>query len=326
MNIAITIGDCNGIGIEILIKALHKVGSDTQADFTIVSNRQTLQEYINYMNLDAKLLGEKLVAGNREFQILDCMAYSPVNFGIVSRTAGELAAESIERAVSGALSGEFDAIVTMPVSKEALYLAGWKYPGHTEMIADRCGSNQPLMILAGGNLRVALATIHIPLRQVAESLNSNNLNSLLNLFNKSLISDFAIKEPRIAMLGLNPHAGEGGNIGTEELAIIQPSIEHCRAWGINVQGPFPADGFFAHGEYTGYDGILAMYHDQGLIPLKLLAGGAGVNFTAGLKIIRTSVDHGTAFGIAGKGVADEKSALNAIEMAIEIAENRANVK
>jgi 4-hydroxythreonine-4-phosphate dehydrogenase len=326
MNIIITIGDCNGIGIEVLIKSIFKLNKYKEryrdCNISIAGNIQTIQEYSDILKYPVKFNNEGITIGDRFCKVLNCKTYSLVEFGKISIKAGELASEALELAVEHTITGEFDAIVTMPVSKESLYKAGWEYPGQTEMLAARCNVKTPLMILCSRTERVALLTIHIPIKSVPESISISSSHELIKIFNKSLINDFGINRPSIAVLGLNPHAGENGTIGKEEIEILKPAIDKCNLDGLNVQGPHPADGFFAHGDYRFYDGIMAVYHDQGLIPLKLLAKGAGVNFSAGLPIVRTSADHGTAFFIAGKDKADESSSLEAIEMAIEIAKNR----
>ncbi len=324
MKIIINIGDCNGIGIEIMLKAIELLDYKKDLEISIAGNTKTIQEYIEKISYDAQIENGKLKAGKYLCPIIECDNYSPVQFGVEDEKAGRLAAEAIETAVDKYFEEEFDAIVTMPVSKSSLYKAGWQYPGHTEMLAARSNVKDPLMILCTDKIRVGLVTIHIPLQEVSSSINKDNLLLTALKFNKSLIKDFGINQPKLAVLGLNPHAGENGGIGKEEIDLIIPSIEEMRLYGVNAFGPFPSDGFFAYDEYLKYDGILAMYHDQGLIPLKLLAKGEGVNVTAGLPIVRTSPDHGTAFPIAGKNIADPVSALKAITMAIHISNSRNN--
>jgi 4-hydroxythreonine-4-phosphate dehydrogenase len=326
MKIAVTIGDCNGIGIEIMVPALvdFKQHFDKKQDvsFTIFSNKLTLSEYISKTGMNCRVGEEGLYASGSVFAIHDIPVYSPVEFGKVSKSAGLLSSAALESAVPATVSGEYDAIVTMPVSKEALYLAGWNYPGHTEMLAAACRAPKPVMILLAGKFRMALQTIHIPISKVQESINEEEIYDTISLLSSCLKQDFAVGRPRIAILGLNPHAGENGSIGREELDIITPAIKSVDNRKTQVEGPFAADGFFARSSQKNYDAVLAMYHDQGLIPLKMYAKEAGVNYTAGLPIIRTSVDHGTAFDIAGKGLAKPGSALNAIKTAVSIFKNR----
>ncbi|MFH1050022.1 MAG: 4-hydroxythreonine-4-phosphate dehydrogenase PdxA [bacterium] len=338
MKIIFTIGDCNGIGLEVLIKALIKFDdfsksssfdklrmTNSQVDFSIVGNEKTIKEYLSYFNFPITVNNNTIELNNRKILIIKSAAYSPVQFGKETKSAGRLAAKSIEKALALTLKNQYDAMITMPVSKSVLYKAGWKYPGHTEMLADVCNVKNPLMLLCTDKIRVGLATIHIPLSKVHKSITKSGLIETAQKFNLSLKQDFGIKAPKIALLGLNPHAGESGDIGKEEIKIIIPAINELNKQGIKTFGPFPADGFFAHGEYKQFHGILAMYHDQGLIPLKLLAKGSGVNFTAGLPIVRTSPDHGTAFGIAGQNKADCRSTLHAIELAIEVVRKRRKI-
>lgn len=325
MRFVMTAGDCNGVGVEVLTKALAEIGKEFAGiQWAICCNRQTLGDYARVMNLPIEITPEGAVISGVKCEILDCSAYAPVRFGEVSADAGRLALEQLERAIDATCAGEFDAIITLPIAKIALEYAGWEFPGQTEMLAARSGG-KPMMILLSGAVRVALATIHIPLADVPARITPERVADSVRQLHSTLRQDFAVPQPRIAVLGLNPHAGESGRIGTEEQTAIIPAIQHVRTEGITADGPFPADGFFAFGEYTRYDGILAMYHDQGLIPLKLLAKGGGVNVTAGLPIVRTSPDHGTAFGIAGRGTADPISTMEAIRTAVEIVRSRRNM-
>ncbi|MDX1642381.1 MAG: 4-hydroxythreonine-4-phosphate dehydrogenase PdxA, partial [Balneolaceae bacterium] len=207
-------------------------------------------------------------------------------------------------------------------SKEAIHMAGYDVPGHTEFLAEKTGTKEVVMVLASDDLRVALATIHIPLKDVKKSLQKDKLQRYLRILYRSLNVDFGIEKPKIGVLGLNPHAGDGGVIGNEEIELITPALQELSEEGILVDGPFAADGYFGSQLYKIYDATLAMYHDQGLIPFKALTFGTGVNFTAGLPIIRTSPDHGTAFNIAGENIADEQSFQSAYQMAVMMAKNR----
>jgi 4-hydroxythreonine-4-phosphate dehydrogenase len=209
-------------------------------------------------------------------------------------------------------------MVTLPISKEAINLTDYKIPGHTEFLATKTNTASVLMMLVNGDLRVALTTVHIPISDVAHTITKKLIIEKATILNNSLKSDFSISNPKIAVLGLNPHAGDGGVIGKEEIEIIQPAIKELQEQGVLASGPYPADGFFGQKRHLQYDAILAMYHDQGLAPFKLISFGKGVNFTAGLPIIRTSPDHGTAFDIANKGVADPSSFLQAYQLAVEL--------
>ncbi len=324
MRIIVTQGDCNGIGIEAFVKAVKLLNNDNtydNIDFTICTNPITLWKYLKGIDKSNNFDLNSFYIDNRNIEIIECNTYADINFGLVKSDSGKLAGESIELALNEYDTGNYSALLTLPISKEAIKSAGYDFPGHTEMIGKHYAVDTPLMILCTDNVRVALVTIHEPLSLVPDLITETLILNRLLQFSNSLINDFGICKPRIAVLGLNPHAGENGKIGTEEKDIINGSISKFEY----AYGPFPADGFFAHGDYKNYDGILAMYHDQGLIPLKMLAGGAGVNFTAGLPIIRTSPDHGTAFAIAGKGVAAPESTLNAIKMAVLIDKYRKQV-
>ncbi len=301
------------------MKTLHARRVD-DVHFTLAIHPIVVAQAIHTYALDARTDGSALFVGEHVVQILPCRHDAIVAPGVLALDAGRHAVESLELALSALHAGHFDALVTLPVSKEANALAGWLYPGQTEMIAAMCGGT-PLMMLCTSTIRVALATIHIPLRCVAETLTVDGLCASIEALHKALHQDIGIAIPRIAVLGLNPHAGEHGRIGTEETTTIGPAIALAQRT-MQVEGPFPADGFFAFGAYKHYDGILAMYHDQGLIPLKLLAHGGGVNVTANLTVIRTSPDHGTAFSIAGTKSADPTSTIEAIDMAVALARTR----
>lgn len=326
MKLVITQGDCNGVGIEVMYKGILEFDRSykdaTDCEFSVACNPQTLEEYSQKMGLNMPIINDEILIGDRFCKIERCSNYSPVDFGIITGSAGKLAIESINTALECVIESKADAMVTMPINKESVYKSGFKFPGHTEMIAKRCNVKNPIMILCTKTVRVALATIHSSLHEIQYLLNMHDLVRRGTEFYRTLLNDYGIADPKIAVLGLNPHAGEHGSIGTEEEEIIIPAIERIQHRGIKADGPHSADGFFAHGAYKNYDGILAMYHDQGLIPLKILAQGGGVNFTAGIPIVRTSPDHGTAFPIAGKGEASEQSVVEAFELAYEIAKRR----
>ena len=325
MKFIISIGDCNGIGIEVMLKSLtvfHSIESNKEIQISIAGKKDIIIEYGKKINFDVKYSDNGIIINGFEYQIIECETKPEISFGKVDINAGKLSAEAVELAVGKVLNGEFSALITMPVSKSALYLAGWKYPGHTEMLADYCGADDELMILSTDHMRVALATVHIPISKVSDSLTKELISEKIKIFERSLRIDYCIDNPSVAVLGLNPHAGEDSALGDEEANIIEPAINCIKTEGINVSGPYPPDGFFAHGEYKNHDGILVMYHDQGLIPLKFSANGGGVNFTAGLKIVRTSPDHGTAFAIAGKGTANPQSTIDAFNLAKQVVLNR----
>jgi 4-hydroxythreonine-4-phosphate dehydrogenase len=310
-------GDPNGIGPEVILKYLANLDLQALGSFLVVGSRSVFEQHaVTLGSKTTGLLDGGLVAFDDE-PGFDC----DVTFGTIDASAGRAAMRAVERAVDLCLSGEVDAVVTAPISKEAVNLAGYRIPGHTEFIADRCGAT-PLMIMVAGGLRVALLTGHVPLASVSTSINERLITARLVALIESLRSDFGIQQPRVAVLGLNPHAGEGGFLGAEERDMFEPAIARLRVDDFDISGPYPADGFFGRREYLNFDGILAAYHDQGLGPFKAISFGTGVNFTAGLPIVRTSPDHGTAFAIAGKAQATESSFAAAVELATTVVKAR----
>ena len=325
--LAITMGDYNGIGPEVtLLCALNPKVQNICTPLLIGS--------IDVYEFYAKRLGYRLNlieidtlpprAKSNSIYVFHIRKFQhPVTKpGILSNEAGEYAGEAIEIAASLCLQGFTDGMITAPVSKFALQQAGYNYPGQTEMLAHYCKTKKHAMMLIAGNFRVGLATIHIPLKKVPSSITKELLREKLTVIHTSCKKDFGIQKPRIAVLSLNPHAGEQGMLGTEENSILIPVIREANKKRYHVEGPFPSDGFFGTLRHHQYDAIIAMYHDQGLIPLKLSGFNTGVNFTAGLPIVRTSPDHGTAFDIAGKGAADPSSMIEAIRLALNIISNR----
>lgn len=242
--------------------------------------------------------------------------------GGISKQAGQAAMKAVEKGIELCMQGETQALVTAPISKEAVNLAGYYIPGHTEFLAEKTGTENYMMLLVYEELRVGLVTTHIPVAEVSNVILTGNVLSSIRMMNKTLRNDFNIDKPKIAVLGLNPHAGDGGVIGNEEIEHIAPAIEEAKTSGIQAMGPHPADGFFGNEKYKEFDAVLAMYHDQGLVPFKTLSFGSGVNVTGGLPIIRTSPDHGTAFDIAGKDKANPDSFVEAYKLALKLCENR----
>lgn len=343
--IAITMGDYNGIGPEVILKALPSI--DRRLSIPVaIGHEEVFRHYARLLGLPVEIRRieeNHLVEGIRRLQEeqrpmktlraeesplqLPVLPSSPEKRleprpGREEPDAGKAAMLAVAKAIDLCLDREADAMVTAPISKKTIHEAGYPFPGHTEFLADRTGTREYQMILVTRTLRVALATIHIPLASVPDALNRSLLENQLNLLNHTLIHDFGIEKPTIAVLGLNPHAGDGGVLGREEENLLQPVLRTMNERGIVADGPFPADGFFGNRSWERYDAVLAMYHDQGLIPFKTLSFGAGVNFTAGLPIIRTSPDHGTGFDIAGSGRASEKSFLAAYELAVSMAQHR----
>ena len=318
-------GDPAGIGPEIIVKALEEdIIWNTCLPF-VFGDFGVMEKTIKFLNSNLKINVtesiDEIVWGGKVINILglsnlDLKAFS---FGSPNRETGKAMVGYIRKAIQFALEKKIDGIVTCPINKSALALAGYNYPGHTELLAQATGTQEYAMMLAGDRLRVVLVTTHLPFRKIPEVLASKDLFSYIRITNDFLINFLGIKEPRLAVAALNPHAGEEGIFGDEEENLIAPVIKKAQTYGINVTGPFPADTLFYFAVKGNYDAIICMYHDQGLIPLKLLHFDDAVNITLGLPIIRTSVDHGTAYDIAGKGKANPKSLINAIKLAARMA-------
>lgn len=325
--IAITIGDFNGIGPEVALKSAASRTIRANCTPLLIGPYKVFEHYANKFSLRRKILSVGSLSdavGRSEITILDIgpSFKEKIRPGSLAKESGYWAGKAIEKAVELCVDGSVAAMVTAPVSKQALQMAGFCFPGQTEMVTTLSKSQRSIMIMASGFARVALATIHVPISEVSRQLTREAILERLSTFNDSIRFDFGVKLPRIAVLGLNPHAGEGGLIGCEENDVIKPAILEAKSKKIKAEGPFPADAFFGTYREGLFDGIFAMYHDQGLIPLKMRSFSTGVNFTAGIKIIRTSPDHGTAFDIAGKGVANPSSTIEAIKLAMEISKNR----
>ncbi len=322
--LAITHGDPNGIGPEVVLKALADRRVRQFMDPVLVGSAHVWRRYANQLQLASlklEVIAEPGVGlGEGLMGIIDILPRKKAKLalGQGTREGGRLSMEAVRVAADLAKEGAVDAIVTAPISKRAISLAGYKFPGHTEYLAARTGSDRAMMILVSDVLRVGLVTHHVPLGQVSALVTAGAVKRHIVRLSQSLQEDFGISRPKVAVLGLNPHAGDGGVLGREEIEQITPAIKAACKEEWLAFGPFPADGFFGAGRYRQYDAVLAMYHDQGLTPFKALAFGVGVNFTAGLPIIRTSVDHGTAFDIAGQGIASPKSMLHAIWLAVDI--------
>ena len=287
----------------------------------LVHPREAAIRVIRYMHQEFEKAEE---AQNGKLNIINCNSDEVhIELGTSTAEAGAAAFLALERAVEDCQNGLIDVIVTAPINKSAIQSEQFNFPGHTEYLQERCGGeDKALMLLCSGELRVAVATSHMALRDIPAAITPELLEEKIALLDKSLKEDFNIDAPKIAVLSLNPHAGDNGLLGKEEIDVIAPTIRKMNDGGIFCYGPFAADGFMGSGKYASFDAILAMYHDQGLTPLKTLAMNDGVNFTAGLRIIRTSPAHGVAFDIAGKGEADENSFRQAIYAAIDILRNR----
>lgn len=327
IRVGITHGDINGVGYEVILKtfsaptmlelctpvvygspkvaAYHRKAMEIQTSFSIVNSAEEVQDgRVNVVNCIEEELKVELTKPTPE--------------------AGKTALAALERALADYREGLFDVLVTAPINKHTIQSDVFHFPGHTEYIEERVGEGQKaLMILLKGDFRVALVTGHVPVRDIAGELTKELIMEKMEIFHRSLKKDFGIDNPRIAVFSLNPHAGDNGLLGTEEQEVIIPAMKEMIARGVQCFGPYPADGFMGSGNYTHFDGILAMYHDQGLAPFKALAMDEGVNFTAGLPIVRTSPAHGTAYDIAGKGIASEDSFRQAVYVAMDVFRNRA---
>jgi len=325
--IGITIGDINGIGPEIIIKMLSNDAMFAMCTPIIYGSTKVLSYYKKAINNHkfkyAQLKDWDNLKGKQAF-VVNCIDENPkINMGEQTEEAGKYAFDSINTALEDWKEGKIDIILTAPINKNLVAkFAGDNFKGHTEYISEFCKVEENLMLLTSDRLTVGLVTNHVPVAQISNKLTLSLLTKKLLLLNNSLKNDFGIHKPRIAVLGLNPHAGDNGLLGEEEAKIIKPAINDMMSRGIYAFGPYPSDGFFGTNDYTKFDGILAMYHDQGLIPFKSISFDEGVNFTSGLPLVRTSPDHGTAYDIAGKGIASEKSMRNALFTAIDIFRNR----
>ncbi len=325
--IAITHGDTNGIGYEVILKAFEDPEMLELCTPIIYGSPKVAAYYRKMFGFEASfsIIHDASEAKDGRINMLATFDEEvKVGVGQPSADAGRAALKALDRAMADYGAGLYDALVTAPINKHNMQEAGFGFPGHTEYIESRVGGGaKSLMIMVNGGLRVALVTTHLPLRDVASSITREAVVEKATILHTSLKRDFRISNPRIAVLSLNPHAGDGGVIGSEEADVIAPAIADLEANGVQAFGPYAADGFFGSGAYARFDGVLAMYHDQGLAPFKALGADTGINFTAGLPIVRTSPDHGTAYDIAGKGIADPTSFRQAIYAAIDIFRNRA---
>ena len=319
--IGITLGDINGIGPEVIIKSLLDPRILNIITPVIYGSTKVISYYrknlgnedFNYSQVRDNYFNHKKV------NVVNCWNETvEINPGTSSQEAGNYAYKALERAVKDLKEGKINAIVTGPINKSNIQSDQFNFPGQTEYITKESGEKDSLMMMVGENLKVGLVTTHLPIKDVPTKITRKNVSAKLKIFINSLKSDYGIKKPKIAVLGLNPHAGDEGLLGKEETEVIQPVIEEFKSKGHLAYGPYPSDGFFGAAQYKGFDGILAMYHDQGLIAFKTLSFEIGVNYTAGLEIIRTSPDHGTAYNLAGKNEASEISMRSAIYLAKDI--------
>ncbi|MBI1184274.1 4-hydroxythreonine-4-phosphate dehydrogenase PdxA [bacterium] len=326
--VAITVGDLNGIGPEIIIKSFKEDRFLNLCTPIIYGSAQTMiyhKKLLQNKYFNFQLIKSPDEARPRKINLINAWDDEvKIQIGESQVNTGKTAYKALQAAVADLKAGEVDVLVTAPIHKKSIQQAGMEFPGHTEFLANAFETDQQLMLLVGERMKIAVATGHIPLEKVAQELTKKKVLKALKALNKSMIEDFGLVRPQIAVLGLNPHAGENGSMGSEEDDVITPAIEEAGRHGITALGPYPADGFFGTRMHTRFDAILAMYHDQGLVPFKLLEFENGVNYTAGLPIVRTSPDHGTAFSIAGKNEANEQSFVEAVYLALKIQANREN--
>ncbi len=320
--VGITIGDINSIAVEVVIKAIQDNRILDYCIPVVYASPKVISYWRKAMNqndFQLNIIKSLDQIHTKRANLLACWEEEvEIKPGEVTEVAGKYAFKSLEAATRDAVEGKIQAIVTAPLNKHNVNNPALPFTGHTEYLAQQAGSEH-LMVLTSDTLRVALVTGHLPLKDVSAKLSASLIIEKISLLNQSLKQDFGIVKPKIAVLGLNPHAGENGLLGAEEKDMIIPAVDRARnERNISVYGPYPADGFFGSNQYKQFDGILAMYHDQGLIPFKFMAFKDGVNYTAGLPFVRTSPDHGTAYAIAGKNEADAQSMRNALFMAIDI--------
>lgn len=326
IKIAISCGDLNGIGLETLCK--------------IFSDRRVFEFFtpVLYCNIDVYFAHQKIAnsgevdiysiknvedAKEKKLNILQVWDEDiSINFGQPDTSISKHTVQSLKAATQDVIQKKAKALITLPINKDVISSDDFRHMGHTEYLKEQTNAEESLMFLVSDKMRVGLITNHLPIKDVTENINQVSILKKIQLMNYSLIHDFGIEKPRIAVLGLNPHAGDNGLIGTEEHKVIIPAIEKLTQDGIIAVGPYSSDGFFGMAMYSKYDGVMAMYHDQGLLPFKMLSFDQGVNYTAGLPIVRTSPDHGTAYDIAGKGIASPESLRNALFMAREIYKTR----
>jgi 4-hydroxythreonine-4-phosphate dehydrogenase len=326
IKIGISIGDVNGIGLEVIIKSLAELQILDYCTPIVYGHTKVASYHRKALGMSDfafNVIPSPDAANPKKVNMINCWEEDvKIDLGVANEVGGKYALISLEKATDDLVSGAIDALVTAPINKHNIQSDTFNFPGHTEYLQERSGSKDVLMFLLSEDIRVGVVTGHIPIASVAQSITKEKIVKKLVLMNESLKKDFWIEKPKIAVLGLNPHAGDNGLLGSEEEQIIMPAIQEAFDKGIICFGPYPADGFFGKGSFKQFDAVLAMYHDQGLIPFKTLAFSTGVNYTAGLKFVRTSPDHGTGYDIAGKNEADPSSFIEAIFSAIHIVERR----
>lgn len=328
IRVGISQGDMNGIGPEVIIKTFADPMMLELCIPVVFSSQKIMSAHRKAIGLEEfnfNLVRDLEQLNTKRLNLLSFYEEDlNLEFGKASPVAGRYSLRSIDLACEALLQGKIDVLVTAPIDKNSVAAELPGFNGHTDYLRQKLGAEQSLMLLLNEGLRVGLVTDHIPLREVAQHITKENIVKKAKLMAKSLLEDFGVRRPKIAILGLNPHAGDGGTLGKEEQEIILPAVEQLKSENILAFGPFAADGFFGSGNYQKYDGVLAMYHDQGLAPFKALSFSGGVNFTAGMKYVRTSPDHGTGYDLAGKNLANESSFRQAIYTAMDIFRKRNN--
>lgn len=324
IKLGISIGDTNGIGLEVILKSFLNKRILEFCTPILFGDYQLAMNTKKHLRLDKinlnKIHSFKEIK-HKKVNVINCWKETLTpNYGS-KKDGGKYALKSLENACKALQNNSIDVLVTAPINKENIQSDRFKFPGHTEFLEQQF-KGQALMLMLNKELRVGLVTGHLPLKQVSKNITQKLILQKLESFNNSLIQDFGISKPKIAVLGLNPHSGDNGLIGQEEKKIIIPALQKAEDKGLFVFGPYPADGFFGSNKLKAFDGVLAMYHDQGLVPFKTLSFGNGVNFTSGLSVVRTSPDHGTAFDIAGKNMASENSFIQAIYTACDVYKKR----
>lgn len=327
LRIGITIGDVNGIGPELIINAFKNQRLKEICTPIVYGSPRILNVFRKVLSVDKfsyNVIQQPNQAQPRKISVIDCIEdlNDRMEIGRPDAQSGRAAYEALSRAMEDLKAGEIDAMVTMPIDKSVIQSDDFKFPGHTEYLANELDAKGSLMFMVHEHLKIGVVTGHVPLKDVSKNLTVDGIVKKIQLMHDSLKLDFSVPRPRIAVLGLNPHAGDNGLLGKEEKEKISKAVEKCANKRMLVFGPYSADGFFGMGTFKRFDAVLAMYHDQGLIPFKLMAGFEGVNFTAGLSKVRTSPDHGPAFDLAGKNVADPTSFIHALYAAIDIYRRR----
>ncbi|MFT6844520.1 MAG: 4-hydroxythreonine-4-phosphate dehydrogenase [Flavobacteriales bacterium] len=330
IKVGVTIGDYNGVGIEVIIKTFMDARMLSLCTPIVYGSSKVVgyhRKALGINDFSFNQIKDATEANTKKANLVNCWEeLTEVKLGEPTEMAGKYAVLSLECAVKDLAAGKIDVLVTAPINKKTIQSKDFNFPGHTEYLQAYSNAESSLMLMVAGDLRVGVATGHLPLKEVSENLTKELIIEKLQLMQASMVRDFGLQRPKIAVLGLNPHAGDNGLLGAEEQDVIIPAIKKMREEGMLVYGPFASDGFFGSSALSQYDCVLAMYHDQGLAPFKALSFENGVNYTAGLPIVRTSPDHGTGYDIAGKNVASEQSLRQAIFLAMDIYRKRMTYK